>query len=168
MFKHIIEVVFIMDNFRSNIKTKMLILTCQQRNMRNLYWIDYGIMTLIHHFQKIESMSKRIFCEVIKRRRAGFFVPKLSFVREIVDGRLASNIFSDNARMPLLSMFDKFVKEIYGDNNYLNAREIFEKIKCRRLPVPGNRDSRNFDRRYCRQNCFRAWKENHWTPRYSK
>lgn len=84
------------------------------------------VMAFIYYFQQIKSMSKSShLCEVLERQRAGFCVPKLSFVRKILDGRLASKTCSDNARK-LLSIFDKFVKEIYDDNNYLKARDIFE------------------------------------------
>lgn len=69
-------------------------------------------MAFIHFFQQIKSMSKSSrLCEALERQRAGFCVPKLSFVRKILDGRLASKTCSDNARK-LLSIFDKFVKSL--------------------------------------------------------
>lgn len=111
----------------------MLISTCQQRKFEMyiklvMAGVLHIVMAFIHYFQQIKSMSQSTqnLCEVIERRRAGFFVPKLSFVRKILDGRLTSDKCLDNANK-LLSIFDKFVKEIYGDNNYLKAREIFEK-----------------------------------------
>lgn len=102
----------------------MLISTCQQRKFEiHIELIMVGVlhivMAFIHYLQQIKSMSNSThFCEVIERRRAEYFVTKLFFVNKILDCRLASNTCSDNARK-LLSIFDKFVKEIYGHNNYL-------------------------------------------------
>lgn len=85
------------------------------------------VMAFIHYFQQIRRMSKssQNLLLLIERRRAGFFVRKLAFVRKIVDGRLASHKWSDNAKK-LLCIFEKFVEEIYSDNNYPKVREIFE------------------------------------------
>lgn len=50
------------------------------------------VMAFIHYFQQIRRMSKssQNLLLLIERRRAGFFVRKLAFVRKI-DGRLASH-----------------------------------------------------------------------------
>lgn len=110
----------------------MLISTCQQRKFEMyieliMVCVLHIVTAFIHYFQQIRSMSKssQNLLLLIERRRAGFFVRKLAFVRKIVHGRLASHKCSDNAKK-LLCIFEKFVEEIYSDNNYPKVREIFE------------------------------------------
>jgi hypothetical protein len=69
-------------------------------------------------------MSKNI-CQLIESRRIGHEVHPYLLVKKVVDSRLACTSCSDYGKK-LLKPLNKFMKEIYEDNQYMKVRDIFE------------------------------------------